>query len=354
MKQVVFFSNAVGGAATYQAQQLDYLLAHEYQVVLIDEDPEPTLSKMRFSDLTNLEVVKIPLWSNPHSARNHIVSFLQGERIVALSNPALLVKYYDILVIPNKDRRIFVGMTLHSGMLKMTLRRLLVEWLASFASLYVSDLVYVSQFTRSYWERRYPWMRSCNKRVVYNGVNILDDVEPRTLPDSIRVGFVGRLLDEKDPILFCETARLARQKGLNAVFHVFGDGALLDRIQLEYSADVVLHPWSSESEIYSSIDVLLMTSPIENCPYVLLEAKSHAIPAISASVGGIPEIVKNGTDGIITTHRTPAAFYNAIHVIQSQYTLYSKGCLQTRDLFDAKRQSQLTWLTRDVSTVTAK
>ena len=51
--------------------------------------------------------------------------------------------------------------------------------------------------------------------------------------------------------------------------------------------------------IYKKFGILLVTSPIENCPFSVLEAKSYGIPTLSISDGGIREIVKNNKDGII-------------------------------------------------------
>ncbi len=52
---------------------------------------------------------------------------------------------------------------------------------------------------------------------------------------------------------------------------------------------------------YSSSDIVLFPSLSENFPIALLEAMSSAKPVIASRVGGIPEIVSNGNNGIFVS-----------------------------------------------------
>ena len=54
-----------------------------------------------------------------------------------------------------------------------------------------------------------------------------------------------------------------------------------------------------KKKIYSISDIIIITSPINNFPYVALEAKSYGIPVISCSKGDIKEIIKNNKDGYL-------------------------------------------------------
>jgi glycosyltransferase involved in cell wall biosynthesis len=50
---------------------------------------------------------------------------------------------------------------------------------------------------------------------------------------------------------------------------------------------------------YSSSDVVVLPSLLENFPIVALEALSSGKPVIASNVGGIPEVVKNNENGIL-------------------------------------------------------
>ena len=347
----MFLSFETGGAATYQAQNINFLLSRGHQVVLVDERPEFTMSKVNGLLSSQLQIIHAPVWSSV-SETSVLIATLSGsaEKIFfVLSNPVLLVRYYLVLAQAAKQGMAKVAITIHSGMLTMTWRRYLLEWAASFACLRLDDIIYVSHFTRCYWERRYPWMRWGRVRVVPNGVYLPLAVTPRRKPDRLKVGFVGRVHREKDPALFCETARLAKRQSLPFDFHLFGDGPLRAELEREYTPCVEWHGQVESTEaIYSNIDILLMTSPIENCPLALLEAKSYGIPVVSAPVGGITEITEHGVDSILASKLSAESLLFALEEAQCCYAALSQGCLKTRGQYCAESLGQVTWKGRGI------
>jgi N-acetyl-alpha-D-glucosaminyl L-malate synthase BshA len=57
---------------------------------------------------------------------------------------------------------------------------------------------------------------------------------------------------------------------------------------------------SNMKEIMCSADVFLLNSTLEGMPLVLLEAMSCSLPVVTTPAGGIPELVRPGTDGVVT------------------------------------------------------
>jgi N-acetyl-alpha-D-glucosaminyl L-malate synthase BshA len=57
---------------------------------------------------------------------------------------------------------------------------------------------------------------------------------------------------------------------------------------------------SNMKEIMCSADVFVLNSTLEGMPLVLLEAMSCGLPVITTPAGGIPELVRPGSDGIVT------------------------------------------------------
>lgn len=57
---------------------------------------------------------------------------------------------------------------------------------------------------------------------------------------------------------------------------------------------------SNMQEIMCSADLFLLNSTLEGMPLVLLEAMSCGLPVITTPAGGIPELVRPGTDGMVT------------------------------------------------------
>ena len=78
------------------------------------------------------------------------------------------------------------------------------------------------------------------------------------------------------------------------------------------------------SAIYKNIDLLLVTSPTENCPFTVLEAKSHGIPTlVYFTKGGISELIKNDYDGIIINTRNKLKTFDCINRIKFNYKFFS-------------------------------
>ena len=68
-----------------------------------------------------------------------------------------------------------------------------------------------------------------------------------------------------------------------------------------------------------ALDIFVLPSVKEGLPYVLLEAESAGIPVIATSVGGIPDIIQHGINGLLVAPKNPEVLARAIHqLIQSK------------------------------------
>lgn len=338
MSRIIFFSYADshGGPATQQAHHIDFLITQGHHVILVDEKPDFTVVKIDPLLLKHLDVVCLPVWTNPTLVLREFNALLKGNEQTTLfiNNPGVLVRYFRLIHRISRMEQVSVLLTLRSGMLTMTWRRYLLEWATSLFSLGLSDVVYVSRFTRKYWEKRYPWMRLCKSRVVHNGASVPLGVEPRVQPERLKAGFVGRVAAEKGPRLFCEISRAAVRLDFPVEFHMFGDGPDRESLEAAFGDSIVWHGQVTDiHSIYSEIDVLILTSPVENCPNSLLEAKSYGVPVISAPVGGIPEIVENGGDGLLTSGLGVDPFLEALITIRHNYQAYNAACLRNREKY---------------------
>lgn len=119
------------------------------------------------------------------------------------------------------------------------------------------------------------------------------------------IGGIMRLTEEKRPLLWLRAMAALGRKLPEARFVLLGDGpmrpevetvcrtlGLADRAHLVGNhRDVV--PW------YGMMDALLLTSRVEGCPNVLLEAQAVGLPVVAPGVGGAPEAVDHGRSGWI-------------------------------------------------------
>ena len=98
----------------------------------------------------------------------------------------------------------------------------------------------------------------------------------------------------QDPAIAALQA-LARRLGVEAHFHFSGQ-----RTQAELV------------ELYSQADVFVMPSLDEALGVVFLEAMSAGTPVIGSTAGGIPEIIQDGHNGLLTPPSDPPALAGAI------------------------------------------
>jgi glycosyltransferase involved in cell wall biosynthesis len=64
--------------------------------------------------------------------------------------------------------------------------------------------------------------------------------------------------------------------------------------------------------LFRAADVALLTSAWENLPHTLLEALAAGTPVIATAVGGIPEVVRDGENGLLVPPRDVGALVHAI------------------------------------------
>lgn len=93
---------------------------------------------------------------------------------------------------------------------------------------------------------------------------------------------------------------------------VLGDGqqrAKLEKLRHDLSLDdaVVFAGFKSEaSRLLKAFDLFVHTSQSEALGYVVLEAGCAALPVVATRVGGIPEIIESGKEGLLVPPHAPA------------------------------------------------
>ena len=82
--------------------------------------------------------------------------------------------------------------------------------------------------------------------------------------------------------------------------------------------------WVSGTEkikLFNSVDSLILPSYNEGLPISIIEAMSYGLPIISTPVGGIPEIVSNGENGLLVKPGNQEELYQAIRLLMDDARL---------------------------------
>lgn len=155
--------------------------------------------------------------------------------------------------------------------------------------------------------------KSSKLQVIYNGID-LEEIEKTTpmsrdqlgIPkDAFVVGMVGRLSKQKAPDTFVKAAKLIKEKIPNAFFLMVGDGELRDQVeslsnQYDLGSSFLITGWVDNPAAYMKImNVGMLLSRWEGFGLVLPEYMACGIPIVATNVDAIPNIVKDGVNGML-------------------------------------------------------
>ena len=157
--------------------------------------------------------------------------------------------------------------------------------------------------------------------VVANGVDHLrflpGDRGP-TRPGELVVAWIGSLESVKGLDVLVDA--LAGVEGVRVL--LAGDGpsrdALVARLAAAGLTDRVelLGRVANPEEVLERADALLLTSLAESCPMVLLQAMSAGLPALATTVGGVPEVLREGREGLLVPAGDAARVAAALSVLR--------------------------------------
>jgi glycosyltransferase involved in cell wall biosynthesis len=147
--------------------------------------------------------------------------------------------------------------------------------------------------------------------------------------DCLVVGAVGRLVEIKGHKYFIQAAKnilnvIARDfspeatPSLNVKFIIAGDGPLMTELKtmtdsLGISGPVIFTGWRSDVPfIMSTFDIFVLPSLNEGMGKVLVEAMLLKKPIIASKAGGIPDLIRDGENGILIKPASPDDLANAM------------------------------------------
>lgn len=138
------------------------------------------------------------------------------------------------------------------------------------------------------------------------------------IPNFINTDNYNATYDDKHYFLYL--GRLSREKGIQTLINAFkklhtdkfklvivGDGPLRETLEQETSKSQqsrveftgFLSGDALAERIKNSTCVIVPSEWYENCPMSILESLAYGKPVIGAKIGGIPELIEHGKDGLI-------------------------------------------------------
>lgn len=132
------------------------------------------------------------------------------------------------------------------------------------------------------------------------------------------IGYVGRLSEEKGLKHLIEAAGILRQSGTQLTVLIIGEGPQEDELK-----NLVKEKGLEDTVIFTgfqmdiknwlpAIDIFVLPSLTEGTPVSLLEAMGYGIPVVATAVGGVPQLITSGENGILVSPSRPEEIVRAV------------------------------------------
>jgi len=121
--------------------------------------------------------------------------------------------------------------------------------------------------------------------------------------DAVVFSCVGRLEPQKNPLLLLQA--IAEVKDPRAHLVLSGDGSLRERLEAYTQAHNLrdrVHFIGKQNDVPSVLagsDIFVLASNWEGNPLAVMEAMAAGLPVIATGVGGVPELVQSGDQGLL-------------------------------------------------------
>lgn len=169
------------------------------------------------------------------------------------------------------------------------------------------------------------------------------------------VGTVGRVVAVKGYAHLLAALTALRSRFPMVKWLLVGDGpelpGLLQEAERGGIREALLTPGfrSDVTDLLSAMDVFVMSSIREGLPVALLEAMAAARPVVVTAVGGMPDAVVHGANGLLVPPADPAALAEAIGSLLADETTASRLAAAARAT--AKERYSITSVARRIEDV---
>ncbi|MCB0994390.1 MAG: glycosyltransferase family 4 protein [Acidimicrobiales bacterium] len=168
--------------------------------------------------------------------------------------------------------------------------------------------------------------------LAYHGLNadftrLLEDAPAPNPPDHLRIVSVGRLVPKKGFDVMIRAVGLLRDRGLQPELVIAGESgseaaALTDLVDELGLGDVVrMRGTVTQAELleeYRRSTLFALACRVDadgdrdGIPNVLVEAMASGLPVVATAVSGIPELIRDGENGLLVPPEDPDALADAI------------------------------------------
>lgn len=201
------------------------------------------------------------------------------------------------------------------------------RWLENLGNRFVDRVVSCSEAAKN-WALQNERIDPAKVLTLYNGVDLkrfdgtLRDPKIRLefrVPVGVPlIGTVANFSYEKGYPYLLDAVRRIHERRSDAWFLFVGSGRFEQEMRTEAAASgagkriIFAGQRRDIPEILRGLDIFVLASLVEGFPNVLLEAMAMARPVVATNVGGIPELVTSGEEGLLVPARDGKSLAEAV------------------------------------------
>jgi glycosyltransferase involved in cell wall biosynthesis len=139
-----------------------------------------------------------------------------------------------------------------------------------------------------------------------------------TKEDEFVLGYIGRLSEEKGIKYLIESSSMLNDLNIPVKVLIIGQGPQQKELEdlakekgIESKVIFTGFQWDVENWL-PALDVFVLPSLTEGTPMSLLEAMAFGIPVVASAVGGVPQVIDSGKNGILVSPGKPGEIKDAV------------------------------------------
>ena len=312
--RVLHVAEAAGGVERYLQTLFKYSDKEQVENILVCSQNYDYKKMKSLAD--RVIVLKMAHQINPSSdikvekALRRIIKQLKPDIVYAHSSKAgALARIADLGL---KNKVIYNPHGWAFNMQQSAKKKEIYKWVEKISAHFCDKIVCISDAEKESALRE-KICKPSKLQVIYNGIDLEEikntiskkRAELNIPEDAFVVGMVGRLSKQKAPDVFVKAAKLIKDKIPNAYFLMVGDGELRDQVEemihkFNLDSSFLITGWVDNPTAYMKVmNVGCLLSRWEGFGLVLPEYMACGVPIVATDVDAIPNIIKNGKNGIL-------------------------------------------------------
>ncbi|NFE95390.1 glycosyltransferase family 4 protein [Clostridium botulinum] len=362
-KKIMHIAQANGGVARYLQMLFKYMDRSKYEQILIYPN-EYASEKQDFKNLVDkIELIDMHREIN---LKNDTISIIQLYKVIKKYDPDLIYVHSSkagaLGRIANSIIKKPIIYNPHGWAFNINVsnkKKFAYKFIEKILAKRCDKIIAISdQEKKSAIENKI--CKENKIQVIFNGIDIQEyensiidknqfKVANKIPNDSLVIGMVGRISEQKAPDIFIKAAAKIKEKIPNTFFIIVGDGderkeieKLIEELGLKDS--VLITGWVKNTYKYiQAFDISMLLSRWEGFGLAIAEYMICGVPIIATNVDAIPNLVTNNETGLLVEKdNIEQVIKSTLKLLKDktfQNKLIESSKIKVRKEFDVKRVS---------------